>query len=178
MAIFQVIEAKPFHCGQMARLLRVEHRKALALVGVDTHRELRASFDDSYFRKAWLIDGKLAGLGGVRGTSLSPFGFVWLALSAEALKYPLEIVREARWQMRFIMTTKMEIYTTLIDHDETARRFAVFMGFHVAEEGEGARAHTRGGRRALVRYIEEDHPQRVPFGDSHVVAMGYHEEAA
>lgn len=177
MTKFQVIEASARHCGQMSRLLRDEHRDAIARVGVNTHRELRASFDDSYFRRAWLIDGKLAGLGGVRGTTLSPLGFVWLTLSNEALKYPLEIVREARWQMRFVLTTKTEVYTTILDHDETAKRFAVFMGFHVADEGPGACAWSRDGRQRLVKYISGEYPRRVPFGDSHVVAMGYHEDA-
>lgn len=177
MAKFQVVEAKPFHCGQMARLLRVEHRKAIALVGVDAHRELRASFDDSYFRRAWLIDGKLAGLGGVRGTTLSPFGFVWLALSSEALKHPIEIVKEARWQMRFILETKKQLATTLIEGDEAAKRFAVFMGFGVEEDGPVDPAETRFGRRALLRYLDADIEHRAPFGAGHVLAVGYSAEA-
>ena len=178
MAKFQVIEASMRHCGQMSRILRLEHQKALALVGVNTHREIRATFDESYFRRAWLIDGKLAALGGVRGSLLSPYGFVWLALSSEALKYPIQIVKTAQWQMRFILRTKKELYTTVLDDDASAKRFAVFMGFHVADEGEGSRAWSRPARRALVQYISQASDRRLPFGDSYVVAMGYHEEAA
>lgn len=162
----------------MARLLRVEHQKAIAMVGVDTHRELRASYDESYFRRAWIIDGKLAGLGGVRGSFLSPWGFVWLALSHEALKYPIEIVKEARWQMRSILKTKREVYTTILDDDEAAKRFAVFMGFHVADEGVGSRVYTRQGRRGLMDHISRESERRIPFGGRHLIAMGYHEEAA
>jgi hypothetical protein len=52
----------------MARLLRHEHQAAAMRVGLDGHNELRAIFDLSAMRRAWLADGKLIGLGGVVGT--------------------------------------------------------------------------------------------------------------
>lgn len=127
--VFQIIDAKAFHCGRIMRLLRKEAANALLMTTQDGHRELRACFDGSSFRKAWLIDGQLAGLGGVIGTELSSAGFIWLALSQEATRYPLAIVAEARRQIAVILMTKRTLVTTVNRDDRTAERFAMFMGF-------------------------------------------------
>ena len=55
-------------------------------------------------RKAWLIDGKLSALGGVTGSKMSSTGFVWLALSSAAMKYPIQIVKTARAQLDEIIS--------------------------------------------------------------------------
>ena len=85
---FEVIEAKRFHCGMMTRIMRRSYLTMMAQAGADPHRELRACFDQSAFRKAWMIDGRLAALGGVIGTLASGDGMVWLALSEEATRRP------------------------------------------------------------------------------------------
>lgn len=129
MPQFEIIEAKPWHCGQMVRMLRQEHAAALAGLGVISHRELNARFEASTFRRAWLIDGKIAGLGGVVGTRLSLSGQIWLALSDEAMKYPTAVVRTAQSQIEEIMQTKRVLVTLLLDEDERAKKFAKFLGF-------------------------------------------------
>lgn len=178
MPTFQIIEAKPYHCGQMVRALRYEHQSALMLLGVDSHRELRALFDQSAFRKAWLIDGKLAALGGVSGMQLSAIGFVWLCLSEQARKYPVAIIKEARRQLDQIMIVKRELATTIISGDVSARRLAIFLGFHVAHEGPGSQAHSRFARRYLARHVETNADLRIPFGQGYVIPMGFHKEDA
>ena len=74
MPHFEIVEAKAWHCGAMSRLLRQEHAEAIALIGLNSHRELRAVFDESIFRRAWLINGRLAALGGVIGPAASAYG--------------------------------------------------------------------------------------------------------
>lgn len=130
MPQFEIIEAKPFHVGMMLRRMRTEHREALMALGIDAHRELRKTFDNSSYRRAWLIDGKLSGLGGVTGTLASSFGRPWLTLSQDALRYPIAIVREAKRQLNDIAATHCEIATTVLCADYTAQRFASFLGFH------------------------------------------------
>jgi hypothetical protein len=76
MPKFEIVEAKAWHCGAMSRALRLEHQKAVAMIGLNSHRELRGMFDESIFRKAWLIDGRLAAVGGVTGPALSSYGIV------------------------------------------------------------------------------------------------------
>lgn len=175
---FEIIEAKPYHCGKMSRLLRLEHASAIARLGIDSHREMRARFDDSCFRRAWLIDGQLAGLGGVCGPSAAAWGFLWLALSERARKYPIAIIKEARRQLDEIMVVKTELATTILSEDAAAKRLAIFLGFHVADDGPGAQAHSRFARRDLARHIEATPEVRIPLGSGFAVAMGYHKEAA
>ena len=175
MATFSVIPASAHHCGQMCRLLRREHRTACAArVGADVHKELRALFDQSTFSRAWLIDGKLAALGGVAGSVLSTVGFAWLALSGEAARYPIALVKEVRRQLAEIMVVKREVATTIISGDDAALRLAVFLGFHVAHAGPGQPAASRAERLELARFLEFESGLHLPCGDGYVIALGYH----
>lgn len=180
MPDFTTITAEPWHCGRMCRLLRHGHLRAVMALGggMNMHKELRGLYDRSSYRQAWLIDGELAALGGVEGSLISPYGFVWLTLTEQATKYPKAIVRESRRQLNEIMRLKMELATTVLGGDEAAMRLAVFLGFHVAHEGEGAPAETRWGRLRLKRHLEREPEIRIPAGSGWAVMMGYHREAA
>lgn len=129
MTDFSVIEAKSWHCGEMSRLLRDEQADALCRFGVNVHRKLRAMFEESPFRKAWMIDGRVAGLGGVSGTMAESDGFVWLALSKGARLYRREMVREARRQIDTLLQTYRSLHTTILVSDAPSVRFAQHLGF-------------------------------------------------
>jgi hypothetical protein len=176
--VFTVIEARPWHCGRMARLLRIEHASAIARLGIDSHRELSSRFGESAFRRAWLIDGELAALGGVTGPQMAAWGFLWLALTERARRYPVAIVKEAKRQLAEIMVVKRELATTILDNDAAARRLAIFLGFHVADEGRGAPARSRFARRDLSRFLDTEPAARMPIGNGYVIAMGYHHDEA
>lgn len=178
MTRFEIVAAKPWHCGQMARMLRDEHKRAVLGIGVDLHRELRSRFEASGYRRAWLIDGRLAGLGGVVGTLLAPSGYVWLVLTQRALRYPIAVVKEARRQLDLIMMVKNELATVILPQDTAALRLAVFLGFHVADQGLGSPAHTRAERLALRRYLDAASELRIPMAHGEVIPVGYHHEAA
>lgn len=174
---FTIIDAKPWHVGRIARRLRIEHLRSAAMAGVDAHKELRACFDGSAFRKALFLDDTLIALGGVMGSLLSSTGYVWLAMTDEAAKHPVAIARLARAQLDALSDSHVELATTLLADDAAARRFAIFLGFHVGEDGPGQRAYSRAGRRRLDRYLDEC-DQRVPVGRAMAIAVGYHREAA
>jgi hypothetical protein len=176
MTSFAVIPAKPWHCGQMARHLRRSHRVALAPFGIGIHRELAATFEASAIRIAGLLDGRLAALGGVTGTLLDPHGFTWLALTEEATRHPVTITRAARRVLANIMDIKRELSVSLLDADEAAKRFAIFLGFHAADDGAGATATRRRARVALLRHLDVS-DRRIAHGGGHVIMLGYHEAA-
>lgn len=177
MTSFRIIDAKPWHCGQMARLLRSEHAQAIAMIGIDSHKELREKFAQSSFRRAWLIDGDLAGLGGVTGDALSAAGFVWLALSNKAMKYPIAIVKEAREQLDEIMEVKRELVTTIIDGDESSKRFAAFLGLFPADAfAYSPSSSSRYGRKQILAAF--DHTEsRISFGRGVSTIVSYRVEA-
>lgn len=129
MTQYTLVEGKRYHCGQMARMLRRDHTSALAAVGLSVHRELRSAFEISTFSRAWLIDGKLAALGGVIGASLASSGFVWLAMTDTVRGHTLAAVREAKKQISALMLTKASLKSKLIPGDDAARKFALFLGF-------------------------------------------------
>lgn len=183
MTRFEIITAKPWHCGAMVRRLRAEHREAVARTGMAAHRELRSMFEQSSFRRSLLIDGELSALGGVTGGLASATGFAWVVMTERATKYPLGITREIKRQLDAMMLTRRELATTIIGGDEAALRMAIFLGFHVADDGPGSVAASRFARRQLRRYIESDPDLRLPIGEGYCIAMGYHpqhqlEEAA
>lgn len=176
MTEFRVIEAKPYHCGQLARRLREDHRRGLMSFGVNPHRELRDIFDASGWRKAWLIDGRLAALAGVTGSVLESTGYIWLAITEEVRQYPRQFIRTVREQLDEIMATRRELITTVILDDAASCRFAAFMGFHVGHAGDGAPAESVPARRRLVRHITQNPDLRMKIGNGYVVAMGYHRD--
>ena len=134
-------------------------------------------FQASPWRRAWLIDGKLAALGGVAGPMMADSGFVWLALAELTRGFPLAIVREARRQLAEIMVVKRELATTVLAGDAAAHRLAIFLGFHVSHTGDGQPAYTRMQRRRLAQHIEHAPECRIAVGGGHAIALGYHHEA-
>jgi len=173
MTEFSIIEARPWHCGSICRRLRLDHQKAIAKFGINSHMELRARFDASAFRRAWFIDGRLAALGGVTGSALSATGFVWLCLTEDAIKYPLATIKETKRQLAEIMVVKRTLVTAILDGDEISKKFAIFMGF---VPGELEPAMSKFGRRELERYC--DNPSvRVPIGNGFATTMAYREMA-
>lgn len=126
---FEIVEAKSFYCGQMVRKLRNEHQAAIAKLGVNTHRELRRAFDDSSYRRALMIDGVLAGLGGVIGPAMAGTGTIWIAITQEATRYPQHIARIMRRQLAEVFTVKRELSAFILPADVVSLRFAKFIGF-------------------------------------------------
>ena len=174
---FEIVEARAWHVGQMTRRLRVEHMRALAVLGADTHRELRARYEESTYCKSWLMDGRLVGLGGVTGPLISPVGFVWLALTFDVLKYPLEIAREARLQIEIASRFKQRLYNSVLAEDQTAQRFAVSLG--ITPSGASMnRAADGEGRRNVMARLTSDPEHRIPYGGSYALSLQYDCEAA
>jgi hypothetical protein len=174
---FEIIEAKPFHCGAMSRLLRRDHAALLERRRDNIHRELRACFDQSAFRRAWLIDGRLAALGGVTGTELSADGMLWLALTQGATRHPKAIVVEARRQLDGLMQVKRRLSAAIFGDDDAAARLAIFLGFTVDGASSPAPAASRAGRRLLEREVKCNADLRSPLGASFVTHMHYEESS-
>lgn len=135
MSRFEIVEAKTYHCGRMSRLLRAQHANEVTTLGFDVHREIRVRFLGSWFRRAWLIDGELVGLGGVSGPLVSTTGMIWLALTPAAARHPIHAAKEAERQLSEIMTLKQELWTYLLEGDAPSHRFAELLGFEPGEDG-------------------------------------------
>lgn len=132
--IIDVVEAKPFHCGQMTRILREEHRNVLVGLGVGVHKELRVCFDASTYRKACFADGQLAGLWGVAGTQVESTGLVWLAIAGWATRYPVACFKMAATELVEIHRLKRTVHTLIFPADEASFWFAKKLGFKVRED--------------------------------------------
>ena len=172
----QIVEGKMHHCGQILRRLRVEHASAFAMVGLNAHRELRNTAAQSAYRRAAFLDGKLAALWGVTGSSLCPWGYVWLCLTNEAAAHPIIVLRGALQQIDEIMKMKTELTTTVLHGDEAALRLCAFLGFHCAHEGLGSAAFSRWSRRNLMNHVRENPDIRVAAGQSYAMQVGYHHQ--
>lgn len=170
----EVMEAKLWHCGEMARKLRTEHSDALRTIGVSCHHELRRQFDASVFRKAMFINGRLVALGGVNGMKISVWGFVWFVLTEDARQHPIAVTKMVIQQIKEVMGIYREISTTIIPTDESAKRLAIFLGFHVSDDGEGRPAKDRASRRRLAKFIDETSDYRITVGSGTSIVMGYH----
>lgn len=137
MPEFRVVEARPYYIGRIVRTLRLEHGNVLVRMGVNAHRQLDQMYDQSSFRRAWMIDGQLSGLGGVTGSTASGSGYIWLALSQASLKYPAMILKTAREQLAEIMQSRSELMTSILCADGASERFARHLGFSAEGERKG-----------------------------------------
>ena len=174
MTTFEVIEARRYHCGAMARIMRPEQRHVLIAAGLNPHRVLSEGFAASWPCRAWLIDGRLAGLGGFVGQLLSRGEFVWLALSEEASRHPVAVVREA---CRQLAARGGEVTTSVAIDDHGALRLAASLGFHVSHDGPGRRAISREDRAALISAVRQNIDKRITVGRTDYAVMGWRQWA-
>lgn len=155
--------------------MRQEHRLELERLGVDYRREFRDVFMASFYRRTWYLNGELMAVGGVTGQMAETVGYAWMVISQEATKHPMTIIKGIRRHLDQLMLSKDELATTIIDGDDAAKRFAIFLGFHVEDEGDGAPAFDRDGRTRLYRHLEKaDLKNRVQTKHGSVIAMGFH----
>lgn len=176
MTQFTVRDAKANDCGRMTRMLRGEHMVAFARVGLDAHRTLRTIYNGSYYRRAILADEDLIAIGGVQGSFLDPYGYIWLAMSRSAHRFPKMLVQVFRAEIDEIMKHKIALETTVLDGDKAALRLMAFLGFEAELQGEGSRVYSAKGRRCFVRYVEGNPELWRRAGNSTAVPFLYRAE--
>lgn len=132
----EIVEARPFHCGQIARSVRPSQSLGARARGVDVHREIHARFSASAYRRACLLDGRLAALGGVMGTALESDGLIWLAIAEWATKRPRALLEAARAALDDLDRTKHRLGTLILIEDAPSFRFALRLGFVVRKSAE------------------------------------------
>ncbi len=148
-----IVEGQAHHCGKVARRLRTEYRDLLAAMKVNAHRDLRATYDESSFSRALVIDGKVVAIAGVTGPLASSDGSVWLAATEDSAAHPIAIARTALRHLNELLRTKRHLATIVLKADRTAMDFAYFLGFHVKE------TITIHGAEAAIMVIEQ--PRRM-----------------
>jgi hypothetical protein len=167
---FEIIPAKRYHCGQMARIMRDAHKEEYLRMGFNIHRRLCDCFDMSLYCKAWIIDGKLAALGGIEGPIISDIGYVWLVMTQEATKYPIAMIKTIKKYLAEIMLVKKELAITVMETDQAALRLAVYLGFHVDH-----RELPRNGRDRKISMMFLL-GKKTPRLHGYLIPMGYHKE--
>ena len=145
-------EARWTDCGAMARKICQGRWLAYHHAGIDVRAKLRELWGASIVRRTWLVDGRIAAMGGLTGSVLSRSGHVWLAVAPEAERQRFALVREAMRQCEEVARTKRELRTTVAEQDGTGMRFAKWMGF--------------------VEDVDEDgHPLRMQIGESGIFVI-------
>jgi hypothetical protein len=170
----EVLEAKRHHCGMMARRMRRVHRDILASGGIDAHRELVMMFSQSSFRRSVFSKGRIVAMGGITGSWLATHGVAWLVLAEEFRNYPVTVVRHALRLLKQEMQTRSELAATILLEDDAALRFAVYLGFHVSHDDDGAPATDRASRARLAQYAKSKRDVHIQVGPISVIPMGVH----
>lgn len=132
----EIVEARPYHCGQIARLLRPAQNIGARARGADTHREISARFGASAYRRACFFDQRLAAVGGVMGTEVESGGLVWLAVAQWATRQPRMLMRAAAAALSDLGRTKRKLGTFILIEDAPSFRFAQHLGFKVRRDAD------------------------------------------
>ena len=131
-----VKEGRPYHCGQMSRMLRHEHRDLLLKMHVPVHRDLSAVYGNSSWTRAFFLDGELTALGGVTGPAIGLGRCTVAGPVADRPSHWGHVARETLRQIESLMEIKSHLVTVVLKEDMPAIRFAYFVGFGGAEAVE------------------------------------------
>lgn len=167
----EISEAKAWHVGAILRRMRVDHEAAMRQMNVNLHHELRAKFLCSYYRRAGFIDGELAAVWGVEGTSLSAEGLPWLVLSQYAVKFPVAVLRYARKEIAYLARTKVRLVTTVVPSDEAAQRLVAFLGFEAPDGFGDGPAFSRSSRNDLLDHLRSNPDLLVSAGSAQQIGV-------
>lgn len=148
MITTEIIQARPFHCGQIAHRLRTKHADTLLRAGLRPHQSLRSMFDASGFKRVLLINGKLAGIGGLTGSMMSSEGYIWLALSDSVELHSIAVARALKRQLDVVMDTKTKLYATVLKDDRKSVTMCYFLGFRHERDLDGS--EMPGGLKAAL----------------------------
>ena len=146
-------------------------------MGVRIHYAFRVARHTSYYSRTIFIDDHVAGIWGIMGSPMELDGQVWLAMSQYAMRFPLFVARLARAELEVMRQGKYFLTTTVAADDETAQRFACFMGFQPADPQGPAKARSRRERNAMVKYLQTTPGLMVPCGQGVQAAMIWRAEA-
>jgi hypothetical protein len=132
MARFKVTTAKRSDCGQIACLMRYDHREAVIALGLDPYHEVVEAFDETPHPMAWMIDGELGAVGGAAGPpGLCPIAITWVVIAEHATRFPRALVREIKHQLDIAHEVYPLLVSPLCPADKKSLRFAAFLGFAV-----------------------------------------------
>jgi hypothetical protein len=137
-----IVPARLGHVLRVARNLDPEILDRARALGRDPRREMRRSFVESTRTFALLIDGKVAAVGGWKGTLLSGEAEAWLAITPEARTQRFPLARAVVAEARRLKDCGVRITAWVLDDDERARCFASFCGLDPTEVTlDGFRLH-------------------------------------
>jgi hypothetical protein len=170
MKNYEVVTASIRHVKPLSASLRGAHCANLLAFNIEPRRALHDAFLASPFCRTALIEGRPVAMWGVKSDLISPTGFAWLVISNEITGLSLSIIKETKKQLAEMMKTYHELAITVLPDDFAALRFAVFLGFHDRDQ------QMNQSRKISQLEIVTDPRNRVPYGDGHIIALGYHHE--
>jgi hypothetical protein len=132
MTSFSTTVANRASCSEIACAMRGDHLDALCVLGLDPLHEAVVAFDQTPHPIAWLIDDKLAAMGGVAAAPwLSPHGICWMVVSESATRFARALLTEVRRQLDAAQELYPLIVAPLCPADKKSLRFAAHLGFAV-----------------------------------------------
>lgn len=145
--------------------------RVLLDAGVNIHEALRGAFLQSYVAGTLYIDDELIALYGACGHAFSTSCTPWVALTDRAALYPVTITKRARDFLKAVMLTKTDMRVALLMGDETAHRFAIFLGF--MPSGMEGEVISKSGRKTVLEALNE-HGERFPIGRGFATMLEAH----
>lgn len=129
----EVVDAKLAHLHALQRTLRAQDRALMAEARVKPRHVMFELWCNSPLRRAFLIDGIVAAVGGVVGSMLGPMGIVWLVTGAALERNPFAVVRAARDELRAMLVRYPVLTSEVAADDARAVKFARRLGFAFGE---------------------------------------------
>jgi len=130
----EIVDARETHVGPVANNLSAETLETFRKIGIRPRAGLRRLMDDSAYCRAALVDGRPIALWGVMGSDIASSGEAWFSLTEHGRRQRKAIVRHAREELRAMLATKSELFSSILCSDARAKRFAEFLGFECVDQ--------------------------------------------
>ncbi len=128
-----IVVAEPAHIRLLADDLRAADRAEVEAAGMDARKALWRSFRQATLARTAFVDGEIAAMWGVGGCPLGTLGRPWLLTAPPIEHAKVAFVREARYEVREMLTLFTELRGFVDARYQRAIRLLQIMGFNISE---------------------------------------------
>ena len=126
---YEVVEATYAHILDLrGRLRPMDRRECLGRSG-GLRKVIRDTFHQSLFAKSFRLDGRTIAMCGMGGMLLGDEGHPWLLTAPEVERFPVSLVKEARYAVGEMLSIKPHLWNYVLSDYSQAVKLVSMLGF-------------------------------------------------
>jgi hypothetical protein len=128
---YSIVEATHAHAIDLRDRLRALDLRECVGQGLSHHRVVHRTLRRSLFAKSAIIDGRVMAMWGLGGSLIGDEGNPWFLTAPEVERFPVAVVREARYGVREMLAVKPHLWNYVLADYAQAVKFVGMLGFTI-----------------------------------------------